>query len=115
MKCQKCGFVSFDYLSQCKKCGADLTAVREKLGFSALKSDVPFLLGTLLKDGARSDIFDPLELEPLFEKPSAATDKDGEPQEAEQDEQVIKLSEADLEDLPGIEESRTDGKGAKDL
>lgn len=44
MKCPRCGFVSFDYLSECKKCSADLRSVREKLGFSDLKpSNVVYL------------------------------------------------------------------------
>jgi hypothetical protein len=50
MKCTKCGYVSFDYLSECKKCGIDLTTAREALGFQTVKSNVPFFLGSLLKD-----------------------------------------------------------------
>lgn len=50
MKCTKCGFVSFDYLSECTKCGINLTAAREALGFSGKKSSVPFFLGSLLKE-----------------------------------------------------------------
>lgn len=44
MKCDKCGFVSFDHLAQCRRCGADLEGVRERLGFSPVKAEVPFLL-----------------------------------------------------------------------
>jgi hypothetical protein len=50
MKCTKCGYVSFDYLSECKKCGIDLVTAREALGFQTAKSNVPFFLGSLLKD-----------------------------------------------------------------
>ncbi|MBZ0273336.1 RDD family protein [bacterium] len=32
MKCPKCGFVSYNYLDTCKRCGHDLAAVRRKLG-----------------------------------------------------------------------------------
>ncbi len=129
MKCHKCGFVGFDHLSQCKKCGADLTAIRERLGFSALKSEVPFLLGTLLAGGGKNDIpkaraeeervdvdfgYDSMELMPSvpeaagFEqsagKPAIASDVDTEPQETGGDDLIIELSEDDLEDLPGIDE-----------
>jgi len=129
MKCHKCGFVGFDHLSQCKKCGADLTAIRERLGFSALKSEVPFLLGTLLAGGGRNDIpkggaeeervdvdfgFDSMELMPSvpetagFEqaagKPAITSNVDVEPQESGSDDLIIELSEEDLEDLPGIDE-----------
>lgn len=50
MKCNKCGFVSFDYLSECKKCGIDLTVVRDGLGLLPVRPAVPFLLGPLLKE-----------------------------------------------------------------
>jgi hypothetical protein len=50
MKCTKCGFVSFDYLSECKQCGVSLGMVRETLGFSGNKSNVPYFLGSLLKE-----------------------------------------------------------------
>lgn len=127
MKCQKCGFVSFDYLSQCKKCGADLTATREKMGFSALKSEVPFLLGALLVGGGKSDISkamagegtvdvdfgydsapswsEDVNLERAAEKGATAPGENIGPWETEKDELIIELSEDDLEDLPGIEES----------
>ena len=50
MKCNKCGFISFDYLSECRKCGTSLSGCRDALGFSAARSNVPFFLGSLLKD-----------------------------------------------------------------
>jgi hypothetical protein len=121
MKCQKCGFVSFDYLSQCKKCGTDLTAVREQLGFSALKSETPFLLGSLLKDGGRKDSaggstseearapghdFDfstprkPSELEPASESGAADSKRNAAAERVREDE-IIELSEEDLADSKG--------------
>ena len=48
MKCTKCGYVSFDYLSECKKCRTSLTAARDGFGFAGGKPAVPFLLGSLL-------------------------------------------------------------------
>ncbi len=50
MRCTKCGFTSFDYLSECRKCGTSLAAAREGLGFTALKPAIPSLLGSLLSD-----------------------------------------------------------------
>ncbi|GKT08155.1 hypothetical protein [Desulforhabdus sp. TSK] len=49
MKCNKCGFISFDYLAECRKCGSDLTVVRDSLGLCPVRPNVPFLLGPLLK------------------------------------------------------------------
>lgn len=48
MKCSKCGFVSFDYLSECRKCGTNLVGVRDALGFGAAKPAVPPFLEKLL-------------------------------------------------------------------
>lgn len=48
MKCTKCGYVSFDYLSECKKCRTSMTATRNGFGFLAGKPAVPSLLGSLL-------------------------------------------------------------------
>jgi len=39
MKCPKCGFTSFDYLDDCKKCGADVSDVRASLGVIAISPD----------------------------------------------------------------------------
>ena len=50
MRCAKCGYVSFDYLSECKKCRTSLTGTREGLGLFASKPAVPSLLGSLLSD-----------------------------------------------------------------
>lgn len=50
MRCPKCGFNSFDYLSECKKCSADLTKTRQELGLTGIKPTTPFLLGPLLKE-----------------------------------------------------------------
>jgi len=50
MRCAKCGYISFDYLSECKKCRTSLADMREGLGFFAAKPAVPSLLGSLLSD-----------------------------------------------------------------
>lgn len=50
MKCTKCGFVSFDYLSECKKCATSLAGTREALGLATAKPAIPSFLGSLLKD-----------------------------------------------------------------
>ena len=51
MRCQKCGYVSFDHLLACKKCGNDATATREALGLVAGKPTMPFFLGALIGGG----------------------------------------------------------------
>lgn len=48
MRCPKCGYVSFDYLAQCKKCSRELADVRQMLNLPDVKPEVPFLLGSLV-------------------------------------------------------------------
>lgn len=50
MRCQKCGFIGFDHLSECSVCGDDLSSIRENLGFLRSKPTAPCFLGALLKD-----------------------------------------------------------------
>ena len=126
MKCQKCGFVSFDNLSECKKCGSDLRAVREGLGFTALKSEVPSLLGALLGPGRSDGIQirgdksaaavglefesetpdEPADTAKNSGRPTIAPGQDMEVHEAGKDDLVIELSEADFEETPGMTEPR---------
>lgn len=51
MRCSKCGYYSFDYLSQCKKCGIDLSKIRQDLGFMDVEPKLPFSLDALLAGG----------------------------------------------------------------
>jgi hypothetical protein len=50
MKCSKCGFISFDYLSTCKKCGTNLSQARSGLGFSESVPAPPAFLKVMLED-----------------------------------------------------------------
>jgi hypothetical protein len=51
MKCAKCGFISFDYLAACKKCGTNLNQARTGLGFSDVKPEPPPFLKALVEEG----------------------------------------------------------------
>ncbi|MBI5249416.1 MAG: hypothetical protein HY912_07970 [Desulfomonile tiedjei] len=42
MKCEKCGFVSFDFNLTCPSCEKDLSAVRKKLGLNFDQPEVDF-------------------------------------------------------------------------
>lgn len=131
MKCNKCGFVSFDYLSQCRKCGTDLTAMRELLGFSALKSEVPSLLGTLLSDRGKAGGLKPVtpseldlskvgdvpeipDLELSLDELPDLSDSDLQPDQSKKEEPVLQLSDADLEDLAKIGEMPPVDERSKD-
>jgi hypothetical protein len=42
MKCEKCGYVSFDFNLICPSCNKDLSAVRKKLGMNYDQPEVEF-------------------------------------------------------------------------
>jgi hypothetical protein len=50
MRCEKCGYVSFDHLSECKNCQASMAAAREGFRFATVRASVPSLLGSLLNE-----------------------------------------------------------------
>jgi hypothetical protein len=45
MRCQKCGYHSFDYLDACKKCGAALTGQKLRFRFQGYVAPAPFAAG----------------------------------------------------------------------
>ena len=55
MKCVKFGYISFDYLSVCKKCGVSLNQARSGLGFLESKPEPPDILKALIDDGGAPD------------------------------------------------------------
>jgi hypothetical protein len=55
MRCKNCGYVSLDHLGHCRKCGGDLSGVRESLGFPALDPHQRNLVGSLLKQQAAAE------------------------------------------------------------
>ncbi|MGV8075224.1 MAG: hypothetical protein AB2L11_11790 [Syntrophobacteraceae bacterium] len=50
MRCHKCGYLSFDYLSECKMCKVDLTTARESLGILNIAAPAPLFLNSMLKN-----------------------------------------------------------------
>lgn len=69
MRCPKCGYNSFDYLAQCKKCGTDLTRTRQELGMLHVGATNPFFLGALLGDDSKPKAKDEkvFEASPVFD------------------------------------------------
>ncbi len=48
MRCPKCGFISFDHLTSCAKCGRDVSELAVELQGTSIKSEMPmFLSGAL--------------------------------------------------------------------
>lgn len=48
MRCSKCGYLSFDSLDTCKKCGRNLGDLAEKLQGTSAEYETPFFLGPTL-------------------------------------------------------------------
>ncbi|MDR3568424.1 MAG: hypothetical protein P4L43_10385 [Syntrophobacteraceae bacterium] len=103
MKCAKCGYISFDHLSECKKCQTSLAAVREELGFSAVKPLAPSLLASLLRDYHTQGQQNRPETAPppdpfSFQEQTGSAQPDA-TGESEEDFSLLDLSDAELERL----------------
>ncbi len=115
MKCTKCGFVSFDYLSECKKCGMSLAGTREALGLAAAKPAIPSFLAPLMKDYKEPppqsapdtaqtnlpsfDFSDEFDTHPTGEEPAQAGNEAGDSGLLEiSDEELDFLIESDVDD-----------------
>jgi hypothetical protein len=48
MRCPKCGFISFDHLTSCAKCGKDIAEVASELQGTSIKVATPMFLSTAL-------------------------------------------------------------------
>lgn len=107
MRCYKCGYYSFDYLADCKKCSADLTTVRQELGLLDVEEDLPFTLEVLVEAGP-SDAGKGLDAGPFAPGGQAAM-------ESPADLEVLELSDADLEllDLADDELDRAEDAASK--
>ncbi len=58
MRCPKCSFISFDKVTFCVKCSADVTEIAHALNGTAFKPLGTFFLGTLIPDYAEVFITD---------------------------------------------------------
>jgi len=59
MRCPKCGFISFDHLSSCAKCGKDIAEVASELQGTSIKVETPmFLSGALATYADREESFE---------------------------------------------------------
>lgn len=114
MRCQKCGFHSFDYLSACKKCGSDLSSIRDSLGLLGVKPQIPFFLNVLLRSpGEMPKVPAMAAPSPMFgdampqrgfvpqPKPEENPDLVIDGLDEAEFEPLIELSEADLKQLLG--------------
>ena len=58
MRCPKCGFISFDHLTSCAKCGKDFAEVASELQGTSINVETPmFLSGALAAYAERQESF----------------------------------------------------------
>jgi len=55
MRCPKCGFISFDHLASCSKCGRDISEVASELQGTSIKVAPPMFLSGALAAFAESE------------------------------------------------------------
>ena len=55
MRCPKCGFISFDHLTSCAKCGRDIAEVASELQGTSIKVETPMFLSSTLAAYADRD------------------------------------------------------------
>lgn len=60
MRCPKCGFISFDNLEECRKCGKDIQAAASVLHGSVYKTDAPVFLQ--IQTGQQQELETPVDL-----------------------------------------------------
>jgi len=59
MRCPKCGFISFDHLTSCSKCGRDVSQVAAELQGTSIKVEPPmFLSGALASFSEAGESFE---------------------------------------------------------
>lgn len=113
MRCPKCGYLSFDSLSSCRKCSRDLVETAEKLHGTAAEHEEPFFLGPTLGVAGEEELESVQDLptegmisdasEPLRHQEDTSTDAVAE----ETAEEEIDL-DALIGDLPVAEEDEAE-------
>jgi hypothetical protein len=69
MRCPKCGFISFDHLTSCAKCGKDIAEVASELQGTSIKLETPmFLSAALAGYGDREGSFEEISMETEVEE-----------------------------------------------
>jgi hypothetical protein len=136
MRCPKCGFISFDHLTSCTKCGRDISELAVELQGTSIKSELPmFLSGALgafsgeeketfeeqaldteMEEGIDFDMEMEGEEEVALEEEGADVDFSFEDEGEEQAD--ISLAEAEAEEAASMEAEDVDfdlGVGAEEV
>ena len=95
MRCPKCGFISFDHLTSCAKCGRDVSEVASELQGTSIKVEAPmFLSGALAAFSEAEESFEDHAMEAEVEE---GIDFDMEMEPAEEEEVETAAAEEDID------------------
>jgi len=84
MRCPKCGFISFDHLTSCAKCGRDVSEVASELQGTSIKVENPmFLSGALAAFSESEESFEDHAMEAEVDEGGIDFDMDMEVEEQE--------------------------------
>jgi hypothetical protein len=130
MRCPKCGFISFDHLASCSKCGRDISEVASELQGTSIKVETPmFLSGALAAFSESEESFEEHTMEDDvaggidFNMEEAAVEMDAAEEDvdfsfeeeaedfdvvAEEEGADISLAEAEAEEAAGTAEDDVD-------
>jgi len=106
MRCPKCGFISFDHLTSCAKCGKDIAEVASELQGTSIKLETPmFLSAALAGYGDREGSFEEISMETEVEE---GVDISMEDEPVEQEAPEMAGAEADVDFSFEEDEAQTD-------
>ena len=129
MRCPKCGFISFDHLTSCAKCGRDVAELAVELQGTSIKTELPmFLSGALGAFSGEEETFEEQALDSEMEEgidfdmemegeEEAVLEEEGEDvdfsfEDEGEEEADISLAEAEAEEAASME---TEGAGDVDF
>ena len=124
MRCPKCGFISFDHLTSCGKCGKDVAEVASELQGTSIKLEAPmFLSAALASYGDREGSFEEISMETEVEEGfdismetevEEGVDISMEDEPVEQEEPEMAGAEADIDFSFEEDETKTDSRSSEE-
>jgi hypothetical protein len=111
MRCPKCGYISYDHLTACAKCGRDVSELAAELQGTSIKTEAPMFLSGALGgfSGEEEETFEEQALEADMEEgidfsmEEEGEDVDFSIEEEGEEEADISLAEAEAEEAATME------------
>jgi hypothetical protein len=111
MRCPKCGYISYDHLTACAKCGRDVSELAAELQGTSIKTEAPMFLSGALGafSGEEEETFEEQALEADmdegidFSMEEEGQDVDFSFEEEGEEEADISLAEAEAEEAATME------------